>query len=612
VLFAGGEELLRGTVGTAGGFAVEVTPGTYSVTARSETAAGSWPAPVTVAAGGRARGIEIRLGAPGAIAGIVTGADGTTVRGASVAVSPHEAGGEFARAETDASGRFAVEALGAGTYDIAVTAEGFTRAVRSGLALLASERVELEFALERSGGVAGTVKDGAGHPLAGVRVRAVIRREAAPGAVQAEARTDETGEYRLGGLEAGPVQLIASREDASSGAPASVDVPAGSWAKADFTLAETGRLEGLVTRSDRGRVGAAVVVVLPRGSLVAAATAKVDADGRYGLQLAAGEYSVFAASGDASPDGRHPPVPPSPVKIGPGQVALLDLVLKGPADASAPVVVQVLEPGGHGSAGTLVMITAKDDLRQAGSGVTDEEGFARVELSERGGLKVRAYRGGRVGGPVPVAESGPTVVALRAAGRIRGRVVAKDGAPPAGFTLEVVALGDDASVASSIGGDAGVKSAHGVEAPRGLEFSGDRFELEDIPAGPVRVSVRTPSGRSGHAELELAPGELRDVEVVLAAGATVEGRVVDAKNRSPVAGASVIVLGEARSPQRPEATTDADGRFKLAGLQPGARRLRLVAPRYAAVERDAELDNSGNVDLGDIALAGAPDTTATR
>jgi carboxypeptidase family protein len=604
VLLSGGEELVRGTAGSSGGFAVEVTPGTYKVTARSDRAAGTWPALVTVAAGGRARGIEIWLGRPGGIAGVVTATDGAPVQGASIAVSPHEASGDLGRAETDGAGRFAVEGLGEGTYDVAVTAEGWSAAARTGLALLAAERAELAIALERSGGVEGTVKDGEGRPIAGVRVRCEQRRGAAPGGARAEARTDAAGRYRLTGLDAGRAEVVAARDDASSGVSASVDVPAGSSARADLTLADTGRLEGLVTRRDRGRVGPAVVVVLTRGAPMVVASAKVEADGRYALRLAAGEYRAVVVPGEvARADLRQPPVP---VRIAAGQVSTVDLVLDGAPDGpGSAAVVQVLDSGRSGSAGALVMITAGDDLRSAGSGVTDEDGFARVELAERGSLKVRAYRGGRVGGPVPLASGGPTVVTLREAAQLRGRVVAPDGPPVAGFTLELAALGDDASVAGSLGGAAGARSAHGVLAPRAFEFGGDRFELADVPAGPVRIQVRTPGGRAGLAELSLAPGELREAEVLLEAGATVQGRAVDARSRSPVAGASVVALTRDRSAGRPEATTDTAGRFRLTGLVAGPRRLRLVAPGYAPAEREATLGHLEDVDLGDIALGGA-------
>jgi hypothetical protein len=601
-----GRDLSRGTTNAAGGFAVELEPGTYAVTARTGRAAGAWPTPVVLAAGGRARGIEIRLSRPGSIAGIVTGADGAPIARATVAVSPHEGAGDIDRAESDAEGRFGVDALGAGVYDVAVGAEGWTPAVRRGVAVLAGERVELPIVLEGSGGVEGAITDGGGRALPGVRVRARRWAATALGPVEAETLSDAAGRYRLAPLDAGNVEVSAVRDPAQSGVSAWADVLAGSLARVDLILAEPGTLEGLVSRRDRGPVGRATVLVLPRGSPFPSARVEVDGQARYKVQLPAGEYSALAApgvAGDAAPRDR-----PVPVRVVQGQTSQLDLVLG--AAARTPAIVRVVEPGGVPSAGTLVIVTTADDLHGAGSAMTDEEGVARLEVDAPGPLHARALRGGRMGGPVPLAPSGPTAVTLQAPAHLRGRVVALDGPLTTGFTLEVAALSEDASVAATLGGAAGRRSAHGVEAPRRLEFGGERFEIPDAPAGPVRLTVRTSGGRSGHAEVVLAAGGAHEVQVLLDPGANVAGRAIDVQTRRPIAGASVLVLGERRP--RAQATTGGDGAFRLSGLPAGPRRLRLVAPGYAAAERDAQLEPSGDLDVGDVALVASAAVPAAR
>jgi hypothetical protein len=47
-------------------------------------------------------------------------------------------------------------------------------------------------------------------------------------------------------------------------------------------------------------------------------------------------------------------------------------------------------------------------------------------------------------------------------------------------------------------------------------FAGDRFELGDLPAEPLRLVARTDDGRRGEAELSVGPGEVRTVEIALA------------------------------------------------------------------------------------------------
>ncbi|HET9595977.1 MAG TPA: carboxypeptidase-like regulatory domain-containing protein, partial [Anaeromyxobacteraceae bacterium] len=384
------------------------------------------------------------------------------------------------------------------------------------------------------------------------------------------------------------------------------DVAAGSLARVDLAVPETGTLEGLVSRRDRGPVGRATVTVLPAGSRVPAARVDVDARGRYRVQLPAGEYAAFAAPGDGA--DAAPRERPAPVRVAPGNGTQLDLVLS--AGPGTPSVVRVVEQEGVASAGTLVLVTTTDDLHAVATAVTDDEGLVRVEVDARGPLHARAVRGGRVGGPVPLAPSGPTVVTLRAPAQLRGTVVALDGPPAGGFTLELVALSEDASVATTLGGAAGRKSAHGVEAPRRLDFADERFEIPDAPAGPVRLMVQTTSGRSGVAEAVLTPGGVHEVQVVLDPGASVEGRAVDARTRRPVVGASVLV-GDGR-PARAQARTDADGSFRLSGLPSGPRLVRVLAPGYAPAERYAQLEPSADIDVGEVALVSSAAASSAR
>jgi hypothetical protein len=608
VTLAGGEELARASAGTSGGFAVEVAPGTYAISARDDRSAGSWPAPVTVAAGERARRVEIVLGQPGAIAGVVTGEDGVPVPGASVIVSPHEAAGEHARASTDAGGRFEAEGLAPGSYDVAVAADGRFAAVRAGLTLLAGERLEVTVVLATSSGLVGTVRDAGGRLVPGALVRATAQ-PAGAGPIF-ETRTDAAGAYALRDLEPGPLEVAAIPPGAAAGVPVTVQVTPGSVVRADLVLAETGWLEGLVTRRDRAPVERASVVVVPRlypAAGGAPVVAEVERGGRYAVQLPAGEYRAFAtfvapAGGDVI-RARGPAV-----RVAPGQTARVDVQV-GP-ETGASALVQVLEPSGQPSPGALVSVTAGDDLRGAGSGTTDEEGFARIDLEERGQLLVRAVRGGRLAGPAALAEQGPTLLVLPGGARLTGRVVAQEGPPSAGFTLEVTAIGDDTAVVSTLAGAAGLKAARGVEAPRRLQFGGDRFEVPDAPSGRVRVAARTPRGRTAHADVDLSPGEERRLELVLPGDGVVMGRVVDARTRTPVAGATVALVVGGRTSARPEATTGPDGRFRIAGLGAGFRKLHLAAPGYAPVEPEADPGGEGGGDLGDVPLTRALDGAA--
>lgn len=110
---------------------------------------------------------------------------------------------------------------------------------------------------------------------------------------------------------------------------------------------------------------------------------------------------------------------------------------------------------------------------------------------------VRARNGGRVGvweGTLP--EDGTVTVRLVPAGAVQGRVRA-DGRAVSSFTLEVASR--------PAAGAWRVLDVH--------RFAGDRFALGDLPAEPVRIVVRSDDGRRGEAEVALAAGETRPVEI---------------------------------------------------------------------------------------------------
>jgi hypothetical protein len=587
VTAAGGNDLARATAGSSGGFSLEVAPGTYALGARRAGAAGAH-APVSVAAGATVRGIVLRLGASAAVTGAVTVREGAPVAGASVGLSPHGAGGEFERATTGPDGRFAFEGLAPGRYDLDVTAEGYTSAVRTGLAVLPGERFEVALALDGTGAVEGKVTGPDGAPAAGVRVRAGRRLGAPAGNVDAEARTGPDGRYRVTGLERGPSEVVASQEGGPPAASAAVDVAPGEVAHADLVLAPSGALEGEVRGEDGAPPRAATVVLQPArpgvGSL-AAVRLPVGADGRYGGEVPAGDWRAVAAPAAAGAGRTASRSQAVPVRIAAGATARLDLVLRlAPEPAADAPVATVVEPGGAPCPGALVVATSQE--RMIAAAYADEDGRAVLERlpGDRTGLAVRARQGGRSGGPVPLAPA--VTVVLQPGAALAGRVVGRGGAPVAGFSLELTPTLDEAL---------------GFGAPVRLEFAGDRFEVPDAPLGPVRVVARTPDGRRGEAVAEVVEGGGAELTVPLDPGAELRGRAVDARGAA-LAGALVALTGPDARPVVVPNATGGDGRFRLGALAPGRRTLRLSAPGLEPAERAVELRPGEAIDVGDVPL----------
>jgi hypothetical protein len=221
----------------------------------------------------------------------------------------------------------------------------------------------------------------------------------------------------------------------------------------------------------------------------------------------------------------------------------------------------------------------------------DEEG--RFTFPPRGAkaspLALVAHHSGRVGELAEAREDTEVTIRLRPAATLRGRVVARNGAAPAGFSLQL--LQEDGSVLPwRVRGD----------AERG--FTGDTFTLYDAPALPLRVSVRTTDGRTGEAPVTLSPGQRAELEVPLTGGAaSIAGRAVWHGGGAPAQAVSIFLDRQLTAGS--DAQTGPDGRFLLKDVKPGAHTVRLWASSDGKPETRAVMLASGEaVDLGDVTV----------
>jgi hypothetical protein len=210
----------------------------------------------------------------------------------------------------------------------------------------------------------------------------------------------------------------------------------------------------------------------------------------------------------------------------------------------------------HGPWGTSVSATA------------DASGaFALDDLDpSRTGLRIEAS--------TPVARTAAAVeVSPRARGPIElkvrpefvaaptGRVVDRSGAPVAGVEVEVweQAFEGAEPIRLAFGGGPTLRTGPdgSYRVPRGLRID-HRYRAE------ARAEGRSPSRTDW---TRFRPGQAaRLPDLVLGRARAIEGRIADRQGK-PIAGAVVRVVGE--GPQRPRATTDDLGHFRLVEIETG-------------------------------------------
>jgi hypothetical protein len=216
--------------------------------------------------------------------------------------------------------------------------------------------------------------------------------------------------------------------------------------------------------------------------------------------------------------------------------------------------------------------------------LTDESGRATLVVDGLGSdsLHLWATNGGRRGDLLSVPSTRTAVtLQLEPGARLTGSVRSAGGRAVNGFKLMVTALRSE---------------DEDFLTQQELEFTGDRFFVEDVFATRVAITATLPDGRAGKAEATLTPGGTARVEVVVEAGSSLTGRLLDAKTGTPLSEASVDVDG-LRSP-----TTGADGRFRVDDIAPGAHRVTAWSRGHEFVDKQVTLAAGKTQDLGDWRL----------
>lgn len=298
------------------------------------------------------------------------------------------------------------------------------------------------------------------------------------------------------------------------------------------------------------------------------APVRSDAEGNFSLPLVGPSPTLVRAAA-----GGHAPAAET---FDPTAAAPFALRL----EAAARLGGRVVDPAGVPVAGARVEATPTDSMHpHRPRALSADDGAFRLDgLSPGTPYRLTATATGYVPGERPFAgveaegQEGFEIVLVPGAVAF-GRVVDADEEPVAGARV-VLTPDPEGSLLTRL------RALVNTRRYTRRAVSGDdgRFELADLPAGRFSLAVSA----SGHAAavvagIELPEGE-REVDlgtVLLADGAAIEGRVTDGERR-PIAGATVSWRTESGNLEVGSiadgtVTSDRDGRFRIADLEPGLR-----------------------------------------
>lgn len=642
-----------------------VPPGAYTVAVRAEGFETIEVPGVEVPADPPTRELGPVFLTPGVrLEGVIEDRSGHPVPGARLGVAVLSADGRSSTGlagsatVTDGEGRFEIEGLPRGRkVELRAQAQGFLPRVET--TVPEEGAPPLRIVLDLAGVVTGQVRDTAGRPVAGARVRvapegaegSLLRRLGTRGGADTSSRTDADGHFHVEGVEPGPAEIHASA-DCCRPAFRRIQVEPGDSDPVDLELPAGTTLHGLVL--DAGGSPVALAQVSSRGS-----SARTGPDGGFRLQgLADGPVHLVVRHPDhgslrrtAATDRRQP------LEIRFAQPALLQArvvdeeerpvqeariflegdapLLGGPLESGADGNVQaIVQPGawelrvtakGHLSATTgPLAVQAGDRIHRTVVLRGGAEAYGRilgVEPRELVGAQVRAT------GPAGVAEGrleenagyrvsgllpGPWQVVLQLADGRRGEAVVEigDGQRRAQADLE---LGRGRELEGTVMVDSHplsrawitVSSFDGAVLARTQADGEGRFRIPGLAADRIHLDVASPSGDLRTARtVDLRSSS--EVEIRLWTG-SLTGEVRDATTGASVAGATVRVdpLGDSSLLPR-AAHTRPDGRFALR-LPEGRYRVTVHAPGFPAVVHEIALPRDGELHLDLPLVPGEPD-----
>jgi len=601
-----------------------LTPGRYKPTARGRGYYGAPSESVMLGLGESVEDVRIEVHPMAMVSGVVLIDDGggpprpCPEHDCSVSLRAKRAD-FYAGDSTDADGKIEIEAVLAGSYAVSVWSDRYVEEdVYPDIVVGEQDLTGQVWTVRAGATLVGRVTTSDGQPVAG----AMVSGDTTGGEARAQRgwvndTTDAEGNYAMRGVVPGEYELEVEAREAPGPDPGPrAKVGDRGEVRVDIKLDAGGTLAGTVV--DTAGKGVRGATIWLQGGKWGAKNGRSGDDGAFEITgLRPDDYRVLAWRGMSGamrkPGSTDDDVQGERVKLVAGQTAQVRLVVEA---QDGVITGTVKDPGGKPVADAYLSTRRESDAAGAAEGataqatrwgwdqkpvVTDPDGNFRLTELAPGKYTIRAFRkgGGEAIGE-HIAVGGTAHLVIKATGSIAGTVTAPGGAPPEQVVLQ---LSDDKV---------------GFSRREVFFRTGGAFAMRELPAGTFIVRA-TGGGAEGAATVTLTEGQqVTGLVVELTPKVTLQGRLVDLQDGTPVAGISMSAApttagngisfgmggGGADAKQR---ISDADGRFTIVEAPTGAVTLTGMSTDwknspYLWLQVPTQVRGTGTVDLGEIKM----------
>lgn len=486
----------------------------------------------------------------------------------------------------DTGGRFRIPHAPDGRLLLRARAPGYAEGRRHTGMSRWQDSDDLRIALKPGGRISGRVETEAGESVPWAEVRS--------GGSNSPAWTDAAGAFLLDYLPEGGHDLVAWADGFAPGFALGVQVAAKAKTSGIVIVVRPGMaIEGHVVvpidGEERPAPDAEVVAQFTfqaeDGNLGSAMTRTVrvrtDAEGAFtignlpeGHEIELSANWHYAKTVDSVAVSLDPAAPPAPVTLRLPAVASIAGVVRNRNDTPVADARIAARPVGHRGRDGVVR-----DYRDPA--LSDAQGRFRIEAlpaESRFHIEAEAdgYQPARAENVIPVETVEDIEIVLGVGATVSGRtVLASDDRPVGNVPLQLAGGRKPLRAHSNEEGDFEFTNVadgwYRILAADPIEIDGERSNLVVVPKAGISV-------RRGN--------DVSDLEVRVAAGRTVRGRVVAGEAREPVPEARVYVMPAAAS--HTITRTDAEGRFEVRDIAPVQLTLRAMKEGFAEGEKSRQ------------------------